>query len=776
MDIRASELSTASLTPTGFRGRLFRKYALLFAGIVSAALIANGLFDIWFSYREQGALLIRIQSEQADAAAAKIGQFVKEIEGQLGWTTQLPWSPVNIEQRRLEALRLLHRVPAMTELALLDPSGREQLRVSRLAMDTVRSNIDRSREPAFVEAIANKFYYGPVYFRHESEPYMTVALAGARRDAGVSISEVNLRFIWDVVSQIKVGNRGQVYVVDSRGRLIAHPDISLVLSNTDFSSLAQVRSAFAVSAGLQSNQEPVESIQGERVLAAHAVIAPLSWLVFVELPLAEAYAPIYASIVRAGALLAVALGLAGLAGLMLARHMVDPIEALQESAAKIGRGDLAQRISIRTGDELQALGEQFNSMAEQLERSYGTLERRVQERTHQLELANLAKSRFLAAASHDLRQPLHALGLFVSQLHEGLDAAEHKRVVRRIDTALAAMNELFNALLDISKLDASVLTPDFQELPIQRLLDRIGMTFASAARAQKIRLQVMPCRSWVRSDPILLERILLNFVSNALRYTARGGIIIGCRRRAGTIRIEVWDSGCGIPHEEQRNIFGEFYRLAGSERDAPRGLGLGLAIVDRLCRLLDHPIELISQPGKGSRFSVAVPLAAAASGPAAQALIPEDFTRSDRIRGSVILVIEDDELARNGTTRLLLSWRCHVIAADSDEEALASLDDDGRRPELIISDYHLAGGRTGLEAIERLREAIGAPIPALVISGDTAPERLRQAAASGHQFLHKPVAPAALRAALNHLLRGRDPSTGLPPPPCPETSQTRRRP
>ena len=211
-----------------------------------------------------------------------------------------------------------------------------------------------------------------------------LALTGARRDAGVSMAEVNLRFIWDVVSQIRVADRGQVYVVDGQGRLIAHSDISLVLSNSDFSHLAQVRTALAASSGSQSSQEPFDGIHGERVLAAHAVITPLSWFVFVELPVAEAYAPIYASILRAGSLLAVALGLAGLAGFMLARRLVVPIEALQMTAARIGRGDLDQRIFIGTGDELEALGEQFNSMAEQLERSYATLERKVQERTHGL--------------------------------------------------------------------------------------------------------------------------------------------------------------------------------------------------------------------------------------------------------------------------------------------------------------------------------------------------------------------------------------------------------
>src|SRR5262245_17916736 len=446
-------VGTTVVGPVGPRSRLLRKYVLLFVGIVSAALVANGLFDIWFSYREQKALLIRIQREQADAAAAKIGQFIKEIESQMGWTTQMAWTTGNIEQRRLEALRLLHQVPAITELTLLDPSGQEQVKVSRLAMDMVATHTDRSKELGFVEAVANKSYYGAVYFRHESEPYMTIALAGARREAGVSIAEVNLRFIWDIVSQIKVGERGHVYVIDAQGRLIAHPDISLVLSNSDFSHLAQVRAALAAASASQSSQEPFKGIQGEKVLAVHAVIAPLGWVVFVELPVVEAYAPIYASIQRSGTVLLAALGLAVLAGLLLARRMVGPIEALQASAARIGGGDLGERISIKTGDELEVLGEQFNSMAAQLERSYATLERRVQERTHELELANMAKSRFLAAASHDLRQPLHALGLFVAQLRTKIDAPDRYRIVERVDAAVTAMNELFNALLDISKLD-----------------------------------------------------------------------------------------------------------------------------------------------------------------------------------------------------------------------------------------------------------------------------------------------------------------------------------
>ena len=370
------------------RNRLFIKYVVLFVAVVCVALLANGTFDVFFYYREHKAALVRIQREQAEAAAARIGQFIREIESQLGWTTQLPWSTGSIEQRRFDALRLLRQVPAITELAQLDATGKERLRVSRLAMDVVDSGTNFSTEPKFTEAVARKVYYGPVYFRRESEPYMTLSLAGTRRDAGVSITEVNLKLIWDVVSQIKVGTRGHAYVVNEQGRLIAHPDISLVLRNTDMSQLAQVRAASSDAAG--TTAEPVQmaqNIQGHQVLTAYARVMPLGWLVFVELPIEEAYAPLYAVLQRSALVLLAALAVAGLAGMFLAKRMVGPIQALRAGAARIGSGDLAQHIAIKTGDELEALADQFNDMASRLQGSYTGLEDKVELRTRELRAA-----------------------------------------------------------------------------------------------------------------------------------------------------------------------------------------------------------------------------------------------------------------------------------------------------------------------------------------------------------------------------------------------------
>lgn len=721
----------------------------MFVAVVSAALIANGAFEIWFSYQEQKNLLFRIQHEQAQAVAARITGFVKEIENQMAWSTLVPWDAGTFQDWRFDAVRLLRQAPAVTEVAQLDASGRELFRISRQAIDVVASGLDHSHEPFFVEAIAHKVYYGPVYFVGGSEPYMILAIAGERPEYGVIEAQVNLKFIWDVVSKVKVGQHGYTYVVDRQGRLIAHPDLSLVLRQSDMSQLPQVQAARNVSSEFGS-WFAVDPDRGP-VLSANAVVSPLDWFVFVELPTHEAFEPIYNSIFRSVVLLIAALTIALLAGLALARRMVVPIRALRDGAARVGRGDLAHRISIKSGDELEALGDQFNIMAERLQESYATLERKVEERTQQLEAANLAKSRFLAAASHDLRQPLHAVGLFVALLHGRLCASERKLVVARIEAALAATNELFNALLDISKLDSGAFTPNVTAFPVAQLLGQIETTFAEAAREKGLSLRVVHNGAWIRSDFILVERIVFNLIANAIRYTQRGGIVVGCRKRSDGLRIEIRDSGAGIPADQQEKIFGEFYRLAEPDRERGAGLGLGLAIVDRLCQLLDHSREIRSVPGKGSMFAVTIPIASPVAMPR-----PEAPNRERRMsKGKLVLVIDDDPFTLEGMDGILRSWGCQVITADTDSKALKALTKVSAPPDLIISDYHLSSGRSGLEIIERLRAALSLQIPAFLISGDINPAPTSEAEARGFHILHKPVSPMALRAMLHRALKRR---------------------
>jgi signal transduction histidine kinase/ActR/RegA family two-component response regulator len=738
--------------PPQARGGLFRKYTAMFVAIVSLALAINGVSDIWFSYHEQQNLLFRIQREQAKSAADKIGQFLNEITAGLAWETQLSLSDSTLDEWQFDAVRLLRQVPALTELVQLDATGSEQFRMSREAPDVIASHADHSQEAAFIQAMANKVYYGPVYFIDESQPYMTIAMAGVRPEYGVIVGQVNLTFIWDVVSQIQVGKHGQAYVVDQAARLIAHPDISQVLRKTDMSSLAQVQAARAVESNGSADQ-PLQGIDiaGRTVLSAYAKVTPPGWLVFAELPIDEAYAPLYDSAFRSGVVILVALVLAIFAGLLLARRMVVPIRALRDGAVRIGSGDLGQRISINTGDELEALGDQFNAMAARLQESYAGLEGKVEERTRQLEAANQAKSRFIAAASHDLRQPLHALGLFVAQLHGRLLAAERSQIIGRIEAALSAMNELFAALLDISKLDAGATTVNITVFPVAQLLAHAETTFAGAAREKKLSFRALPSDAWVRSDFILLQQIVFNLVQNALRYTRSGGVLVGCRKRGEQLRIEVWDSGIGIPPDQHDKIFGEFYRLGEPDRDRRAGLGLGLAIVDRLCRLLAHPIEVKSTVGKGSVFAVTVPLAPANKRAIEASIVPR--AQPSLANDKLVLVIDDDPLVLEGMGGIFRKWGCRVVTADSDSKALkaATVQDDV--PDLIISDYHLANGRTGIETIEWLRGELSAPIPAFLISGDTDPATLHEAKVKGFHLLHKPVDPMALRAMFNQAVK-----------------------
>ncbi len=374
------------------RRGLFRKYLLLFIGLVSAALLINAGIEIAFAYRENRTMLARLQSEKADAAAQRIAQFIGEIERQVGWTTQGQWALGSVDQRRFDYVRLLRQVPAITELRQLDASGKEQLKVSRLAMDVLASGTDFSRDPLFGDALTHKIAFSPVYFRNESEPYLTIAIAGSGRNPGVTVADVNLKLIWDVIRGLQIGHNGYAYVVDRQGRLIAHPDISLVLRNTSFAMLPQVAAGLREMGGGTSvplpsgsnTNSPDMNNSGKRMMSAHATLPSLGWLVFVVVPRAEALEPLYELAMRTAVVLLAGLVLAALVASFMVRRMVGPIRLLQAGAARIGAGDLDSRIDVRTGDELELLADQFNTMAGQLQQSYSGLEHKVAERTEEL--------------------------------------------------------------------------------------------------------------------------------------------------------------------------------------------------------------------------------------------------------------------------------------------------------------------------------------------------------------------------------------------------------
>jgi len=365
------------------RGRLFRKYLLLILTLVTGALLTSGAISVYFSYQENRSALASLQQEKAIAAASRIEQYIRQIDQQLAYAALPQLDAGDVELRRIEFLKLLRQAPEVTDIAQVDAAGREQIAVSRLAMDVPASGKDRSQEPAFRNAKRGRSWFGPVYFRKETEPYMTIAIRSGGDSGPVTIADVNLKFIWDVVSRIKIGKEGKAYVVDGNGFLVADPDIGLVLRKTNLSNLGHVSAAL----GRQKSTEPAmlsRNLDNVEVLTSVADIEPLDWKVFVEQPVAEVYRNLYASAWRTALLLLAGLVISALGALALARGMVRPIRTLDEGARRIGAGDLDQRIEIHTGDELEGLADQFNRMSAQLRESYAGLERKVDERTAEL--------------------------------------------------------------------------------------------------------------------------------------------------------------------------------------------------------------------------------------------------------------------------------------------------------------------------------------------------------------------------------------------------------
>lgn len=364
------------------------------------------------------------------------------------------------------------------------------------------------------------------------------------------------------------------------------------------------------------------------------------------------------------------------------------------------------------------------------------------------EQAYLAKARFLAAASHDLRQPMQALSIFHDLLRGEAQTVRGAGLLENAQQAADAMNMLLDTLLDISKLDAEVVKPDCHAFPVQTLLDEMEREFTPVAERHGLQLNVRSCSASVVSDPVLLGQVVRNLIENAIRYTPSGRVLVGCRRRSGQLAIEVLDTGIGIAADKQAAIFGEFYQVESNGRERKQGLGLGLAIVERISRLLDHQLTVHSAPGRGSRFVVEVPLAIGAD--EIPALPPEaDLAREPgNLAGRRIVFIDDEESIRAGMEKLLRSWGCDVIVADSVAECLR-LVDHGQVPiGGLISDMGLPDPDNGIAAVEAFRRLYGQNLPVLLVTGDTSKAALQAARARNLTMLHKPIKPARLRAAL----------------------------
>lgn len=372
---------------------------------------------------------------------------------------------------------------------------------------------------------------------------------------------------------------------------------------------------------------------------------------------------------------------------------------------------------------------------------------KLREQKDEAEIANQAKSKFLAAASHDLRQPLHALTLYTSILADSLQKPQNKKLIGQINHSIEALQSLFNALLDISRLEAGTLVPERRSFRLRPMLDRVMNDFEGDAREKGIRLHIECDEHIVFTDASLLEQIIRNYISNAVRYTSQGSITITCENRNTDVLVSVKDTGIGIPADQLDAIYGEFYQLTNPERDRSKGLGLGLAIVKRISQLLEHEINVASSVGQGSAFSVRIPMGSKASFidlPRASI----EWMNNQAEGKSNIVIVDDDIDVRESTEALFLSWGCNVFTGATPQEALARLSRDKVIPDAIIADYRLRGGRTGIGAIDLIKAQFGNDIPSLIITGDTASEPLQAIQNSGIPLINKPVSPAKLRSFL----------------------------
>jgi signal transduction histidine kinase/CheY-like chemotaxis protein len=403
------------------------------------------------------------------------------------------------------------------------------------------------------------------------------------------------------------------------------------------------------------------------------------------------------------------------------------------------------------------LTQRFLSAYGDLERLNAELDQRVVQKSAQLMLnmdqlekarakaeeASRAKSRFLAAASHDLRQPLHALGLFASALMGEVSLAKPRELVGKISRCVDALEKMFAELMDISRIDAGTVAVGRSSFALQGMFDRLDADFMPLAREKGLRLRIRPTREWTRSDPLMFERILRNLVANAIRYTERGGVLVACRRRGESVWIQVWDSGIGIAERERERIFEEFYQVDNPERDRSKGIGLGLSIVRRLADLLDEVVELRSVPGRGSMFQLRTPRVPAET-PAAAAALPGVFEYAHL----AVALLEDDPLVREAMASLLERNGMEVASGADSQELLGALERTGERPGLIVADYQLRGGESGVAAAQAVRKAFGEAIPVILVTGQISAEHLAEAKASGFPLLRKPVQGGKLLALI----------------------------
>lgn len=654
---RRMQDALSGLIPSG----IARRFAKALVGLVTIALVATGAANMWLTYTRATDAAVSVQRDKALAAAGRVAQFIGELESQIGWTSGTEWARNNLDERRYDFIRLLRQAPAIADLQFIDGAGREQLRLSRLERDVIGSGADRSTEPSFVRAVADRVWYGPVYFHRGSEPYMTLSVAHAGRNPGVTAASVNLKLIWDVITAIRVGQDGHAYVTDATGHLIAHPDMSLVLRGMDLSHLPQVAQALRAGGSAVGNApDAVAGPDGRTVLSAYAHIPKLDWFVFVELPRREVLASVLATLYQVLVLLALSILLALLLGGWLARRMVVPIRQLQAGAQRLGEGDLGQRISVTSKDEIGALAERFNVMAARIQEAQETLEAKVDDRTfdlaRSLEDLRAAQDRLVqteklaslgqltAGIAHEIKNPLNFVNNFadlsrdlVQELTAALEAAgpalQPKLQAEVAELSAMLRDNLARIVQHGRRADSIVrnmLAHSREGGGERRAVDLNAVTDEAlnlayhSARAETPGFNVAlerdfdPAVGRLELYPQEFTRVLLNLIGNGFYAVHKKRLELGSedyqptlrvvtRALPGRVEIRVRDNGMGIPDAVRARMFEPFF----TTKPAGEGTGLGLSLShDIIVKQHGGTLQVATEPGSFTELVVTLPRAA----------------------------------------------------------------------------------------------------------------------------------------------------------------------
>ncbi len=607
--------------------RLIRGYFLISVLLISGGLITSGLLEIYFRYFENLEQIGLLQREVALGASFKIDQFVQEIERTMKGVTksrQIVLKGLTPEYK-FELRKLLLLSPPITEAVAIDAAGTARTQVSRLRTILPGDRRDLKDTAAFKRARQGKSYFGPVYFVRGSEPYMTIAVPIERYAGeviGVLQAEVNLKYIWEVISGIRIGNGGYAYAVSRSGDLIAHPKISLVLQRQNLSRLGQVKAAFSGSGPVAADTSGIvgENLEGEKVFSSHALVPGLNWAVIIEQPVEEAYRKLYASLFRTSSLLLLGIGTALLASLFVARRVVRPLRALREGVERIGGGDLDFRLDLKTGDEIEILADEFNKMSADLQEAYTGLEQKVVERTQELTVANQKlddasrhKSEFLANMSHELRTPLNSImgftRLVLRRSGEQLPEVQQENLKKVLASSDHLLN-LINDLLDLSKIEAGRMEVFTGNFKIEEVLLPAASTVEPMLRSDRVELvrDIKPDIPTLHTDKDKLRQIVLNLLSNAVKFTEEGEVRLSAQSDNGMLKISVSDTGIGIDAKSVEKVFEDFQQADMSSTRKYGGTGLGLAIVKRLAILLGGDVGVVSELGKGTEFTLSIPV------------------------------------------------------------------------------------------------------------------------------------------------------------------------